>query len=94
LEDEMAGIIEYFGRQPKSVLLTLAFALIAVIGVLDYVTGPEIASSAFYLIPIFLVTWFVDRPSGLLATVVSALVWLAADWTTRASYPHPLIPLR
>jgi len=88
----MARIIAFFGRQPKSVLLTLAFTLIAVIGVLDYATGPEIASSAFYLIPIFLATWFADRPSGLLVSLVSALVWLIADWVPRQSYPHPLIP--
>ena len=57
------------------------YFLVLVIGYLDYVTGPEIGFSLFYLIPIMLTSWFrYDRRISLiLVPVVCAVVWLFAD---------------
>jgi diguanylate cyclase (GGDEF)-like protein len=70
----------------------LGLSLIAVVGLLDLVTGYELSFSLFYVLPIVLVTWLLERWSGLIAAFASALVWLWADMATGHVYSHPLIP--
>lgn len=73
--------------------IVLGFTLIGVIGVLDYLTGFEIAFSSFYVIPISFITWLMTRRLGIIASFVSASIWLWADIASGHSYLHPLIPL-
>jgi len=68
-----------------------AIFLIAGIGLVDLLTGYEIAFSLFYLVPISLVTWFVRKHFGVVVSIVSALVWLMADIASGHSYSHPAI---
>jgi diguanylate cyclase (GGDEF)-like protein len=86
------NIIEYLSKTSKSVLIASGLLLAVFIGVIRYLTGPELAFSIFYLFPIFLVTWFVGRRAGILLSIVSSMSWLAADLMMRSSYSHPAIP--
>jgi diguanylate cyclase (GGDEF)-like protein len=61
-------------------------------GVLNFFAGPELFSSIFYFIPIFLVTWVAGRRKGLFMSVFSGLTWLAADITAGVQYSHFSIP--
>jgi diguanylate cyclase (GGDEF)-like protein len=65
--------------------------LVLLLGVIDYVTGPEIAFSAFYLLPISSAAWFVGRRPAFAIAAVSALGWLLAD-ITQEVYSQPWIP--
>jgi diguanylate cyclase (GGDEF)-like protein len=69
----------------------VGFALVAGVGILDFMTGYELASSLFYLIPISLLTWLIGRPLGIAASLASAVVWLIADFTAGSSYSHPVV---
>lgn len=64
---------------------------VAAVGMLDYLTGYEVAFSPFYLFPIALVTWHGGRRLGLLLAFTSAAVWLLADVATRPPYSHVAI---
>lgn len=66
-------------------------ALIGGLGILDFLTGYELAFSLFYLIPISLVAWLVSQRLGILAAFASASVWLAADVAAGSSYSKPFI---
>jgi diguanylate cyclase (GGDEF)-like protein len=66
----------------------MGVGLIAVIGLIDDITGDEIALSLFYVIPISLVTWYVNRSFGIVASTLSAIVWLIADITSGHTYMH------
>lgn len=77
-------------RRDRGVLLGLLLVLL--LGVLDYLSGPEISFAIFYLLPIYLVTWFIGRWPGVIASVISALVWLLADLLAGHAYSHPMIP--
>ena len=71
--------------------LNLACLLtVAATGYIDYVTGPEIGVSFFYLLPISLAAWTAGRRSGLVTAVCSALACVAADSLSR-QYSHSLI---
>jgi diguanylate cyclase (GGDEF)-like protein len=65
---------------------------IALVGAADYLTGRELAFSLFYLIPIMLVAWYAGRIPGLVMSIVSALVWYAADTLAGQAYSQPVIP--
>lgn len=79
--------------KPSYVLVLVGFALIGLIGIVDFLTGYEIAFSVFYMLPISLVTWLTSRRFGFMASLASALVWLGADVATGHLYSYPLIPI-
>lgn len=66
--------------------------LVSVLGALDHLSGFELSFSIFYLIPVSLGAWYIDRRSGLALCVLSAVAWLAVDLTSGHEYSHPLIP--
>jgi diguanylate cyclase (GGDEF)-like protein len=71
----------------------IGFSLIGIIGAIDFLTGYELSFSVFYVIPIFLVTWFTGRTLGLITSIISAFVWFAADIVAAHPYSHALIPV-
>ena len=80
-------------KQNRLFLTFVGFALIGLIGIIDFLTGYEFSFSVFYVLPISLVTWLTSRRFGLLASLVSAGVWFSADTATGHPYSHPLIPV-
>ena len=77
----------------KALLVSVGIILIGIIGIIDFLTGYELAFSVFYVLPISLITWLTSRRYGLAASISSALVWLYADLATGNSYINPLIPI-
>ena len=67
-------------------------ALVALIGVCDYLTGTEVALTVFYLIPIALGAWYVGPRTGRMLAFLSAGAWLLADVYGGHLYQSPIIP--
>ena len=84
-------ILERFTKRSQLFWIVFGFALIGVVGVLDFLTGNEITLSLFYLVPIAMVTWFVSRPIGIVASFVSAFVWLLVQISNGISYSNPFL---
>ena len=68
-------IEEWVDQRSGTTILLVAAVLLALIGIVDRVAPTEVAFLLFYLIPIFLITWRFNNPSGYLAGIVSAIVW-------------------
>jgi diguanylate cyclase (GGDEF)-like protein len=66
--------------------IIISVAFIAGVGVIDYLTGDEVALSLFYLIPIALLTWLAGWRLGIAASVVSAAVWVATDLAAEEAF--------
>jgi len=77
-----------FERQPKALLWGEGIALIVGIGLLDYLTGHEIAFSIFYLLPVTLTAWYGGKTAGLFAGAFAAVAWLVADLLLPPHYSH------
>ncbi len=86
------NVIEYLGRQSKSFLTALGLVSIFLLGIIDYVAGPELSLSIFYLLPISAVTWLTNKWVGVLISIASAVVWFIDDLTWAVTYSHPAIP--
>ncbi len=63
--------IDYLAKKPTPFIWTIAFLLNLIIGVIDYLTGYEIRIELFYLMPIGLLSWLVNRRAGIIMSVIS-----------------------
>lgn len=84
--------LKTFQSRGKKTKIALGILLVIVLGVVDYLTGPEWSFSAFYLLPIALVAWCVGLRWGLFISAVSGLTWLTADMGAGHIYTHPFTP--
>jgi diguanylate cyclase (GGDEF)-like protein len=64
-------------------------ALVCLVGLGDFLTGPEVAFGWLYLVPIAYGSWFLGRPFGLFVTLLSIASWVGNDFLARAP-PLPL----
>jgi signal transduction histidine kinase len=76
----------YLSERSKPTLLALALSLVAVVGMVDYLTIPPFSFELFYIVPILLAAWFVGRPGGILISFACTGVALLADLLTT---PYP-----
>ena len=79
-------------KQSNSLKIFLGLVLIGIVGVLEYWTGYEIEFSLFYVLPVAFVTWFTNRSLGIIASLVSAGVWLGTDMASGHLYPQLFTP--
>lgn len=79
-------------RSERSVVLTAAAALI-LLGLLDHASGPDVAFSAVYLLPLIAVGWRLQENRNLVVSIcaLASAVWLAAEVTNQAL--HPIIAI-
>jgi diguanylate cyclase (GGDEF)-like protein len=67
-------------------VLVFGGALVAAIGVADYLTGPELAFQLFYLAPVAIVSWRCAMRAGLLAAALSGIVGFGANLAAGETY--------
>ena len=67
----MMGEPQFFKKSATLLWVLLALGTLALVGYLDYITGPEIASSFFYLIPVAVAVWHTGKAFGI---AISALI--------------------
>ncbi len=70
---------EWLGKQSQLLLITLALILALLVGIADFVTGTELSISIFYLLPISLAAWFINRRAGIFLSILSCVAELATD---------------
>ena len=78
----MLSIIQILGNQSKTLVFAISLALVLVIGVIDYLAGPDISLLVFFLLPIFVAVWFVGKKAGVTVAVLSGAVWTAIALAT------------
>jgi diguanylate cyclase (GGDEF)-like protein len=73
-------------RRSRSELGGIAVGLLALVTVLDYVTGYEISFSVFYLLPVAVAAWYLGRGPGAIASGAAALAWFSVDLASAHPY--------
>ncbi|TMA25392.1 MAG: diguanylate cyclase [Deltaproteobacteria bacterium] len=78
-----------FWRTSLALLIVL---LLALVGLLDYVTGPWMSFALLYVLPVLGAAWWLGRGPALLAAVVSGLAWFEAEaWGHRGESGKTLL---
>lgn len=72
------------GRTP-AVMTAGAFALILVVGVIDYLTGFQTSFAPLYMIPVAVIAWFSGRTTGVVAAFVAGAVQFSFDFAAAGS---------
>lgn len=80
------------GLSPASAFLA-GFIMLALVGVLDYITGSEYSFSIFFLVPVIAVTWQAGRTAGMITCLLAAVSWLVAEELGDRAYSNELIPV-
>lgn len=70
--------------QSKKAVLALGAAGVALIGVVDYATGPDVGATIMYLIPLMFATWYAGWYAGVAISVTAGVVWFFAMYLWRA----------
>jgi hypothetical protein len=78
-------------RRSQGTTLALCFVSLCLIGIADYLTGTEINLTLFYLIPVSILAWTINRKTGTLASMLCALVWAIVDCLGRGELQLPRI---
>jgi hypothetical protein len=81
-------ITKYFDKQSKSFLITANSLIILAIGLVDYVTGYEIALSLFYVIPISIAAWFGGKRQGIVISTLSFITIAVTDFVAGKVYTN------
>jgi signal transduction histidine kinase len=72
--------------------MAATFALVAVIGAADYLTGFELSLLVFYLLPVCMAVAAVGWRFGVVTAILSVATWLVGDILAGAHYANPLAP--
>lgn len=89
----MIHLLDRLERRSRPALILAGFVLLAIIGLVDYLTGHEMLFSVFYLLGVGLAAWFVGNGFGLLMSVLSVAVWIGGDLASGARYSSSLVPI-
>ena len=87
----LLSIHEILSRRSAAGIFGIAIALTVVIGWFDLWSGYEISVSFFYLVPIFIATWYLNLRAGYAFAVISIAVWLIANLLAGDVYSYNLI---
>jgi signal transduction histidine kinase len=87
------SVMEKLGRRSRSFLMFACLGFLALVGLVDFLTGFEIFFSVFYLLAVGVATWFVGTGFGLFMSVLSAAAWITGDLAAGAHYSSPFIPI-
>src|SRR2546426_697411 len=87
------SLIENLERRSRPFFVGACLGFLALIGLVDFVTGFEMFFSVFYLLAVGVATWFVGRGFGLFMSVLSAAAWIAGDLAAGAHYSSFFIPI-
>jgi signal transduction histidine kinase len=69
-----------FARQPRAWIAAEMAALVLGIGMLDFITSYRFRLLPFSAAPIFGMAWFCGKRSGIVAGLVSGVIWWCANW--------------
>jgi len=78
---------------PRWLVLPVGMLLLAVVGMLDLLTGRELGFSIFYLLPVAWVSWRLPPTMGGAMALLGAVIWFASETYGAQTYSHPTIPV-
>jgi len=85
------NLLSRLEQTSKLAITVFGLFLVISIGIVDFGTGLELRLMGFYLFPIALVSWFVNRSARISIAALCALAWLMANHLGGRRYSSDLI---
>jgi diguanylate cyclase (GGDEF)-like protein len=86
------NINEFIETRSKPFLIISALVLLLLVAFLDYLSGIEVSFSLFYLMPISMAAWFVNRNIGIILAVLGGMAWYYVDLLGGHQYSSWFVP--
>ena len=86
LRAPLGRLARSMSRLPSSAVMAIGVALTLGAGLLDLLTGPELASLTFYLVPIIVVARAGTKWQGVLIGVLAGVMWAFAEGLRGRNY--------
>ena len=68
-------ISSYIESRPKQLITLIGLLCVSLIGMFDYLARWQLHLSYFYIFPIVLVSWFVNKRTGILVAICCVWIW-------------------
>jgi diguanylate cyclase (GGDEF)-like protein len=81
----------FLGRRSPAFYFIASLLLVALLGVLDYLNGPDFSLLIFYTVPVFVAAWYAGRRAGLSVCAASGLTWLVVAYATSGHFSSPFV---
>jgi diguanylate cyclase (GGDEF)-like protein len=82
----------FLSARSRVALAATSLLLVAIIGVIDHLTGYELAFSIFYVVPVGISSWYAGKRLGIAVCIISAATWVMVDFTSGHQYSHLTVP--
>ena len=82
----------FLERRSRPFHFVAGLLLVFLLGIADYLNGPDVSLIIFYAVPVFLTSWYAGRRAGLWMCAASGLAWLAGAYATTEHFTSPVIP--
>jgi signal transduction histidine kinase len=89
----MVAWIKRLETWSKPSLAAAAIAIVAAVGLVDYLTGYETFFFIFYLFAVFLAVWFVSVSFGVLISALSVTAWASTNIAAGEHYSSYFVPI-
>jgi diguanylate cyclase (GGDEF)-like protein len=89
----ISSIHAFLSRLSMSLLALIIIGLIFAIGAADYFTGYDLSVSLFYLAPIAVAAWYINRSTALGVSIACAVMWLVSSALTLPVREFPFVVL-
>ena len=80
-------------RSKRRRYMAATFALVALFGLADYLTGFELSLLVFYLVPLCVAVAAVGWRFGVLTALLCVATWLTGDFVAGAHFASPFVPV-
>ncbi|NJL88313.1 MAG: GGDEF domain-containing protein [Leptolyngbyaceae cyanobacterium SM1_1_3] len=87
----LSGIIRLLEQRSRLFVFSFSLGLCLLIGGVDYLIKEDLTLSIFYLTPIALAAWFIDRRTALVLSVLCTVIWFQAEVAAK-KYDYGLLP--
>ena len=80
-----------FANKSPVWIINFSIALVISVALIDFFTGYELAFSIFYGIPISIAAWYANKLTGIIFSILSAIIWGTVDHGSGHVYSHEWI---
>jgi diguanylate cyclase (GGDEF)-like protein len=66
---------EFIGKQSKKALVLFCLVPAVIVGVIDYLTGPDVSLLILYVVPVLIAAWLMQKKDVVAASFIVASIW-------------------
>jgi diguanylate cyclase (GGDEF)-like protein len=88
----MARYNDILVKLPRTVIVTFSLAFVLALAAAEYLSGPDISLVVFYILPVFIATWYAGNLSGMFISFISAISWSIDNMTKSYGSGTVMIP--